>query len=101
MPMGVSVRLPNHGVAHLTPVPPCTPPPPHLLEQTKIKGKAKSSVKLESDTGTNDESDERGTISDGAMRQADRGCSVEDEGQEPVGGKCGVVKGEGKGGTVK
>ena len=65
------------------------------------KGKAKGSVKLESDTGTNDESDGRGTSSFGAVRHADKGGAVEDDGQESVGGKGGVVKGKGKGGAVK
>ena len=96
-----TVTLPNHGVARSGPVPPSAPPPPHLLEQAKVKDKAKDSVKLESNTGTNDESDERGTSSFGAVKHADKGGAVEDEGQESDGGKGGAVKGEGKGGAVK
>ena len=63
------------------------------MEQANVKDTSKDSV-------NNDESDARGTISFGAVRHVDEGGAVEDDGQEPRGGKGGVVKGESKGGTV-
>ena len=55
----------------------------------------------ESNTGTNDQSDERGTSSCDAVQQEDKGGAGENEGQESDGGKAGAAKGEGNGGAVK
>ena len=39
-PLRLTIRMPNQGVAKLTPVPPSVPPPPHLLALPKATAKA-------------------------------------------------------------